>query len=57
MKAIDASVAVLDLLLDGPMDRAMARLHAKPPRPAPAPAPAARTPSAAGTPDGGGATP
>lgn len=57
VKAIDASVAVLDLLLDGPMDRAMARLHAKPPRPAPAPAPAARTPSAAGTPDGGGATP
>jgi PTH1 family peptidyl-tRNA hydrolase len=58
VKAIDASVAVLDLLLDGPMDRAVARLHAKPPRPsAPAPAPApAPGPDPARTPGGGGTT-
>lgn len=45
---IDASMAALDLLIDGPMDRAMMNLHAKPPRPKPprpaAPAPAAKLP-------------
>ena len=33
--AIDTSVRALDLLLDGPMDRAMMKLHAKPERPKP----------------------
>jgi peptidyl-tRNA hydrolase, PTH1 family len=37
---IARSITSLDLLIDGPMDRAMMNLHAKPPRPKP-PAPAA----------------
>lgn len=36
---IDDSIATLDLLLDGAMDKAMMKIHAKPPRPKPAPAP------------------
>jgi PTH1 family peptidyl-tRNA hydrolase len=34
-KAIDDSMAALDLLIDGAMDKAMMKLHAKPPRPKP----------------------
>jgi len=34
-KAIDESMAALDLLLAGEMDKAMMKLHAKPPRPKP----------------------
>jgi PTH1 family peptidyl-tRNA hydrolase len=40
---IAKSLGALDLLLDGPMDRAMAQVHAKPPRPKPPrPAPEAQ---------------
>ena len=35
-KGIDQSLGALDLLLDGEMDRAMMKIHAKPPRPKPA---------------------
>jgi PTH1 family peptidyl-tRNA hydrolase len=35
-KAIDESMATLDLLVAGEMDKAMMKLHAKPPRPKPA---------------------
>jgi PTH1 family peptidyl-tRNA hydrolase len=48
-KCIADSVAALPLLLDGAMDRAMMKIHAKPPRPKPPrpePAPAADTGSA-----------
>jgi PTH1 family peptidyl-tRNA hydrolase len=48
-KCIADSVATLPLLLDGAMDRAMMKIHAKPPRPKPPrpePAPAADTGSA-----------
>ena len=42
LKCIAQSIEALPLLLDGPMDRAMMKIHAKPPRPKPAPpAPAA----------------
>ncbi len=34
-QSIERSLPTLDLLLDGPMDRAMMNLHAKPPRPKP----------------------
>lgn len=44
LKCIAQSIEALPLLLDGPMERAMMKIHAKPPRPKP-PAPAA-----AGTP-------
>jgi PTH1 family peptidyl-tRNA hydrolase len=48
-EAIESCVArsldALDLLIDGPMERAMMKIHAKPPRPKPAPpAPAAASP-------------
>jgi PTH1 family peptidyl-tRNA hydrolase len=38
VKAIDASMAALDLLIAGEMDRAMGRLNVRPPRPKPEPA-------------------
>jgi len=37
-KSIEQSVAALDLVLAGEMERAMMKVHAKPPRPKPAPA-------------------
>jgi PTH1 family peptidyl-tRNA hydrolase len=46
--AIVKSLDAVDLMLDGAMDRALARVHAQPPRPKPArrdPAPAATAPS------------
>ena len=43
-KAIDQSLAALDLLLAGDMERAMMKIHAKPPRPKP-PKPAAAEPT------------
>ncbi len=46
-KAIHDSLQALDLLIDGPMDRAMMKIHAKPPRPKP---PAAQAPATATTP-------
>ena len=43
-KRIEQSISALDLMLDGEMDRALMKIHAKPPRPKPprplAPAPA-----------------
>ena len=36
-KCIAQSIDALPLLLDGPMERAMMKIHAKPPRPKPAP--------------------
>jgi PTH1 family peptidyl-tRNA hydrolase len=36
---IEQSLAALDLVLDGNMERAMMKIHAKPPRPKPAPKP------------------
>lgn len=50
-KCIDDSVAALPLLLDGAMDRAMMKIHAKPPRPKP-PRPADEPAPAAPTTDG-----
>jgi PTH1 family peptidyl-tRNA hydrolase len=41
-KAIEQSLSALDLILDGDMERAMMKVHAKPPRPKP-PRPAAPT--------------
>ena len=41
-KCIAQSLTALDLLLDGDMERAMMKIHAKPPRPKP-PKPAAPT--------------
>ena len=41
LASIAKSVEALPLLIDGPMDRALAQIHAKPPRPKPAPPPAA----------------
>jgi peptidyl-tRNA hydrolase, PTH1 family len=38
-KCIELSLGALDLVLDGNMERAMMRIHAKPPRPKPAPKP------------------
>jgi PTH1 family peptidyl-tRNA hydrolase len=38
-KAIDRGLSALDLLLAGAMERAMMKVHAKPPRPKPPPAP------------------
>jgi peptidyl-tRNA hydrolase, PTH1 family len=38
-KAIETSLSALDLLLEGNMQRAMMKIHAKPPRPKPPPAP------------------
>ncbi|WP_088284484.1 aminoacyl-tRNA hydrolase [Ideonella sp. A 288] len=35
LDAIDKSLEALPLLIDGPMDRALAKVHAKPPRPKP----------------------
>lgn len=51
-KSIDESMAALDLLLAGEMDKAMMKLHAKPPRPKPPkpPKPDA-APTAADAPD------
>ncbi len=51
-KAIDASLLALDQLAAGEMDRAMMKLHAKPPRPKPA-APAAPAAGAAAVPTSG----
>ena len=34
-KSIEQSVSALDLLLEGDMERAMMKVHAKPPRPKP----------------------
>ena len=48
-KGIDQALAALDLLIAGHMDRAMMKVHAKPPRPKPepsTPAPAAKPASA-----------
>jgi peptidyl-tRNA hydrolase, PTH1 family len=45
-KSIDTSLAALDLLLAGEMERAMMKIHAKPPRPKP-PRPAAAGEAAA----------
>lgn len=46
LKCIGQSIEALPLLLDGPMERAMMKIHAKPPRPKPAPpAAAAATPA------------
>jgi peptidyl-tRNA hydrolase, PTH1 family len=44
-QCIERSITALELLIDGPMDRAMMNLHAKPPRPKP-PASTATTASA-----------
>ena len=44
LKCIAQSIEALPLLLDGPMERAMMKIHAKPPRPKPAP-PAAAAPA------------
>lgn len=45
-KAIIDSLQALDLLIDGPMDKALMKLHAKPPRPKPPrPAPPANPPA------------
>ena len=41
MKCITQSINALPLLLDGPMERATMKIHAKPPRPKPAPPAAA----------------
>ena len=38
-KCIEQSLGALDLILDGNMERAMMKIHAKPPRPKPAPKP------------------
>jgi len=38
-QCIAQSIEALPLLLDGPMERAMMKIHAKPPRPKPPPAP------------------
>jgi peptidyl-tRNA hydrolase, PTH1 family len=38
-KCIELSLGALDLVLDGNMERAMMKIHAKPPRPKPAPKP------------------
>jgi PTH1 family peptidyl-tRNA hydrolase len=46
LKCIAQSIEALPLLLDGPMERAMMKIHAKPPRPKPAPP----APSATATP-------
>jgi peptidyl-tRNA hydrolase, PTH1 family len=46
LKCIAQSIEALPLLLDGPMERAMMKIHAKPPRPKPAPP----APAAAATP-------
>ena len=34
-KSIEQSLGALDLILDGDMERAMMKVHAKPPRPKP----------------------
>lgn len=47
-KTILETMPALDLLIDGPMDRAMMKLHAKPPRPKPPRPPAAPESPAAG---------
>lgn len=51
MRCIDTTLEALPLLLDGPMERAIAKIHAKPPRPKPPrpeppPGGAASTPAA-----------
>ena len=38
-QCIAGSLDALPLFLDGPMERALAKVHAKPPRPKPVPAP------------------
>lgn len=38
-KCIAQSIEALPLLIDGPMERALMKIHARPPRPKPAPAP------------------
>jgi PTH1 family peptidyl-tRNA hydrolase len=43
LKCIAQSIEALPLLLDGPMERAMMKIHAKPPRPKPAPPASAAT--------------
>ena len=45
-KAIEKSLDALGLLLAGDMDRALARIHAQPPRPKPPRPPAAAEPPA-----------
>jgi len=40
LKCIAQSIDALPLLLDGPMERAMMKIHAKPPRPKPPKPPA-----------------
>ncbi|MDE2092421.1 MAG: aminoacyl-tRNA hydrolase [Burkholderiales bacterium] len=48
-KSIEQSVSALDLLLEGDMERALMKVHAKPPRPKPPPPPKPETPPAAPT--------
>ncbi len=49
-KCIDDSLAALPLLLDGAMDKALMKIHAKPPRPKPEPRPGPADPAQAGLP-------
>lgn len=46
-KSIEQSVSALDLLLEGDMERALMKIHAKPPRPKPPAPPKPETPPAA----------
>ncbi len=55
-KCIAETMPALDLLIDGPMDRAIMKLHAKPPRPKP-PRPATRPAAAPGGGNGPGPEP
>lgn len=48
LHCVDATLEALPLLLDGPMERAVAKIHAKPPRPKP-PRPPKPPEAAAGT--------
>ncbi len=49
-KCIAQSLGALDLMLAGDMERALMKVHAKPPRPKPAPAPAAASAANPATP-------
>ncbi len=49
-KCITQSLGALDLMLAGDMERALMKVHAKPPRPKPAPAPAAASAANPATP-------
>jgi peptidyl-tRNA hydrolase, PTH1 family len=51
-KAVEQSLAALPLLLAGDMERAMMKLHAKPPRPKPVKPPEPRDPTMPTAPDG-----